>query len=163
MPWLWYPEGQESAIAAVRRVTVTKVDDSGTQQLVNLRGLAGEAPEDIVHLSRFGFGSNPVLGSEGVGISLGGRSDRLMVLGLEHKDHRRKNLPAGTSVVYDNQGNIVFLKGANGIEVSAQQGKVSVKAGAGQKVFLGGTGDDGSYDFVLTASGPSPFVKARIS
>ena len=43
MPWLWYPEGQESAIAAMRRVTVTKVDDSGTQQLVNLRGLASEA------------------------------------------------------------------------------------------------------------------------
>ena len=47
MPW-HYPESTEGIIGHLRRATVLKVDDSGTQQILKkLRGIASEQPEDV--------------------------------------------------------------------------------------------------------------------
>ena len=52
---------------------------------------------------------------------------------------------SGASIVWDSSGNIQVIPAS------------------GKTVFLGGTGSDGGYAFVSTASGPSINVKARIS
>jgi hypothetical protein len=59
---------------------------------------------------------------------------------------------SGSVTVKDKSGSFVVLDG---------KGNVQVKPGGGM-VFLGGTGSDGSYDFVLTNSGPSVNTKAKI-
>ncbi|WP_316234962.1 MULTISPECIES: phage baseplate assembly protein [unclassified Bradyrhizobium] len=110
MAWHWFPEGQEGIIAQLRRATVQKTDDSGTQQILKkMTGLKTETFEDVYRLQPHGFSSHPPSGSEGVFLSLGGRSDRLLALGFEHKDKRVRNLPEGGAVLYDADGNVVRI------------------------------------------------------
>ncbi|MBQ6914502.1 MAG: phage baseplate assembly protein [Kiritimatiellae bacterium] len=170
--WVWFPEGKEGLIGSLRRATVMKTDDSGTQQILKkMTGLKTEQFEDVYRPQAHGFSSHAPSGSEGIYLALGGRSDRLLALGFEHKDKRIRNLNEGNAVLYDDKGNVVLMQGSSGISVNAKNGtvgitsqdnKVFVKPGTGQQVFLGGDGSDGSYDFVQTVSGPSINVKARI-
>ena len=88
-----YPENRASTIGTLRRGTVQKIDDSGSQQIFRkLRGLKSEAPEDVYRPQSHGFSSHPPEGSEGLLLSLGGRADRMVALGYEHKDHRPKTV-----------------------------------------------------------------------
>ncbi|WP_164635044.1 phage baseplate assembly protein [Rhodopseudomonas sp. BR0G17] len=170
--WVWFPEGQEGLVSSLRRATVLKTDDSGTQQILKrITGLKSETFEDVYRPQMHGFSSHAPQGSEGVFLALGGRSDRLLAIGFEHKDHRPKNLPEGNATLYDDKGNVVWAKGSGGLSVNAKTGvvevwsqddKVTVKPGDGKLVYLGGDGTDGTYDFVSTVSGPSINVKARI-
>ena len=164
-------EHDDAIRTMIRRARILKVDDSGTQQKLNLAGLKNERPEEIVRILPHGFTSNPNAEAEGVMLQLAGRSDRTLFLGGEHKDYRQKNLPTGTAVLYDDKGNVVYAKGSNGLSVNAKSGqveirsqneKVTVKPGDGKMVFLGGDGSDGSYSFVMTEDGPSTNVKAKV-
>jgi phage gp45-like len=173
MAWVWFPEGAEGLVATLRRATVLKTDDGGTQQILKqMTGLKSEAFEDVYRPQVHGLSSHAPSGSEGLYLALGGRSDRLVALGFEHKDYRPKDLPEGNAVLYDDRGNVVWMKGSSGlsvnaktgaVEVRAQADKVTVKPGDGQFVYLGGDGSDGGYALVQTVSGPSINVKARIS
>ena len=169
MSWLHETlENQDAVLGHLRRGSVVSVDDTGPQQLVVLTGLASEQilganGKGIVHVQPHGFSSNPPAQAEGIIKSLGGRSDRAMFIGGEHPQYRQKNLPSGAAVLYDQNGNIIYAAMQNGIQISAATGKVYVKPGSGQNVYLGGTGADGGYALVATVSGPSINVLARIS
>lgn len=157
-----YYEHDDALRSMIRRARNLKVDDSGSQQLVDLMGLAGDKPQKIFRPQPHGFTSNPPINSDGIMLALGGRSDRLVYLDGGHKDYRLKNTPAGAAVLYDDKGNVVFVKGANGIAIEAKKGKVYVKPEPGQNVYLGGDGTDGIYAKVSTVSGPALNVYARI-
>jgi phage gp45-like len=108
--WVWFPEGQEGLIGSLRRGAVQKVDDSGSQQILKkLTGLKSEQFEDAYRPQQHGLSSHPPKDSEGMFLSLGGRSDRLLALGFEHKDKRPRNLPEGGTVLYDADGNIARI------------------------------------------------------
>jgi phage gp45-like len=181
-------ENQDATLGGLRRATILKVDDSGPQQLVDLQGLASDMPRKVVRILPHGFSSNPPAQSEGILKSLGGRSDRAQFIGGEHPQYRQKNLPSGNAVLYDDKGNVVWMKGAGGIAVTTKQGGVAVTAASassfevksgdltitvdggnvyvdpkGQIVYLGGNPNNGGvFDQVMTQSGPSPYVYARI-
>lgn len=176
-----FPEGRDNLLGMIRRATLLDTDDSGSQQMMRkLRGLRSEFPEDVYRPQPHGLSSHAPAGSEGVLIALGGRSDRLLGIGFEHKDHRPRDLPRGATVLYDDKGNIVYLKSADGvaieakvgkvtieakageITIEAKSGKVSIKPSAGQNVYLGGDGADGTYARVMTESGPSANVFAKV-
>lgn len=167
-----FHDHEDAIRSMVRRARVTKVDDSGSQQLVDLVALASDKPQKIVRVLPHGFSSVPNDDAEGVLLALGGRSDRVMFLGGEHKDHRPKNLQSGQAVLYDDKGNVVFAKGGDGVSVNAKTGvveirsqsdKITLKPGDGKNVYLGGDGTDGVYSKVVTEDGPSMNVFARIS
>lgn len=108
--WIWFPEGQEGLIGSIRRATVQKTDDSGSQQMLKqMTGLKSESFEDVYRPQPHGFSSHAPAGSEGVFLALGGRSDRLLALGFEHKDKRPRNLPEGGTCIYDADGNVVRI------------------------------------------------------
>lgn len=165
-------ELEDALRSMIRRARVLKVDDSGSQQRLDLAGLKDERPEKIVRVLPHGFSSVPNAEAEGLMLQLGGRSDRTLFLGGEHKDHRPKNLKMGQAVLYDDKGNVVFAKSSDGISINAKTGvvevrshseKVTVKPGDGKNVYLGGDGTDGVYSKVVTEDGPSMNVFARIS
>ncbi|WP_315734160.1 phage baseplate assembly protein [Bradyrhizobium sp. SZCCHNR1093] len=105
---MWFPEGQEGLLGHLRRATVQKTDDSGTQQILKkMTGLKTEHFEDVYRPQMHGFSSHAPSGSEGVFLALGGRSDRLLALGFEHKDHRPKNTPEGGTILYNHTGDVV--------------------------------------------------------
>src|SRR5262245_16551511 len=137
-------ERGDGIVGHLRRARVVKVDDSGTQQKVNLRGAASDRPEEVVRVLPHGFASNPPADAEGVLLSLGGRSDRLVFLGGEHKDKRIKDLPSGAAVLYDDKGNVVFARSSDGIAVRVKEGKIVVDpSDANTNVYLGGDPDKG--------------------
>lgn len=158
-----FPEGRDNLLGMIRRATLLDTDDSGSQQIMRkLRGLRGEFPEDVYRPQSHGLSSHAPAGAEGILVALGGRSDRLLGLGFEHKDHRPRDLPRGATVLYDNKGNVVFLKSADGIVIEAKSGKITVTPAAGQNVYLGGDGADGSYSKVMTEAGPAANVFAKV-
>lgn len=164
-------EHDDALRTMIRRARILKLDDSGTQQKVNLGGYASERPEEIVRVLPHGFTSYPNAQAEGIMLQLAGRSDRTMFFGGEHKDYRQKNLSEGQAVLYDDKGNVVFAKGSGGLSVNAKTGvveiraqaeKITVKPGPDKNVYLGGDGTDGTYARVSTESGPAMNVYARI-
>lgn len=178
-------EISDAVLGHLRRARVVKVDDGGTQQLLDLRGLAADRPERVVRVLPHGFSSNPPANAEGLLLALGGRSDRLFFVGGEHQDKRPKSLPAGACALYDASGKIikflpdetdwdaggknvtirnaakVTIVGATEVALSANDQRfVRVRPG---RIDLGVTaaGQDAPHR-VSTEAGPSGVVFARI-
>jgi phage gp45-like len=131
--WMWFPEGQEGIVAQLRRATVQETDDSGTQQMLKrMTGLKSESFEDVYRPQPHGITSHAPEGSEGAFLALGGRSDRLLALGFEHKKYRPKDLPEGAVAIYDHTGDIIRVFENNLDAVHAK--KISIKIGKGQEI-----------------------------
>jgi phage gp45-like len=94
-------EHDDGLRSAIRRVIFKKVDDSGTQQKTKLTGLKKEELDEIVRIQSFGHHSVPPDDAEGIIMQMGARSDRTVVMGGEHKDHKPKNWKPGESGIYD--------------------------------------------------------------
>ena len=118
----------------LRRVSSTKIDDTGTQQRVEMTGLKGEAFKNVVRLQPYGFSSVPPKGSEGVLLTQGGRSDRAHVLGLEHKDYRPVKRKDGEVVFYDLNGQEVYIS-KDGIKIIGGKKKLPLSITIGSSVL----------------------------
>lgn len=154
------PADSDNIRAMLRRATVEEVDDSGSQQLVNMRGLKGERFTKVYRAQPHGFSSVPPEGSEAVLLALGGRSDRVIMIGAEHRDHRPRNLPGGAQALYGINGELISLIGGVVRIVGATlmveaDTKVVLKA---PRVDLGEEGGDK----VVTEAGPSSKVYAVV-
>lgn len=147
--------------AMLRRAQLISLDDSGSQQLLDLSGLKSDRPRKVPRVTDFGFGSSPPAGADFILLSLGGAASRAVAIGGEHRDYRQANLPAGTSVLYDSSGNIVFCRSADGILIRTKAGRISVSPADGENLYLGGDGNDGSYSPVRTVDGPAVNVFAK--
>lgn len=55
----------------------------------------------VPRVQGYGFTSHPPTGSQGVTVTLGGNPDNTMLIGMEHPQHRPKNLAEGEFKVYD--------------------------------------------------------------
>lgn len=130
----------------LRRVTLVEVDDSGPQQKMVVRGLAGEELRGVVRVQPYGFTSNPPAGAEGLLVALGGRSDRAMLLGVEHPDFRQKSLGEKSTALYDAAGNIVSIVQGN-IRIK-HASSISIEAGP-TTITIDGSG--------MTVTGPVQF------
>lgn len=95
--------------AMLRRATILEVDDAGTQQRVRLRGLKGEEFSAVYRAQPHGLSSVPQAGAEAVLLALGGRSDRVVMLGGESGGLRPTSLPAGATALYGAHGELVSL------------------------------------------------------
>lgn len=134
-----FPEGRDSVVGSLRRARVDRIDDSGAQQIMQkLQGLAGDAPEDVYRAQSHGFSSHPPAGSEGLFLSLGGRSDRLIGIGFEHEEKRPKDLPEGGTALYDADGKILkFIKD----ETTLDAGGKPIKITNASTVLIEGSSD----------------------
>lgn len=86
-----------------------KWEERKGQQLVNGRGLFGDAFTGIHRIETHGFASVPIKGGKGLWIAPNGNPDEAYILGGEHPDHRPKDLPSGGKAIYDSAGNIIKL------------------------------------------------------
>ncbi len=125
--WVFFPEAREGLIAGLRRGTVEKVDDSGTQQILKkLRGMASEHFTGVYRAQPHGFTANPWSGSEGLFYTLGGRADRIVALGFEHKDKRITDLSEGSCAVYYDKTRFIKVTDQN-IEINGGGKEVIVQ------------------------------------
>ncbi|WP_299453394.1 phage baseplate assembly protein V [uncultured Pigmentiphaga sp.] len=136
----------DSVRAMIRRARLVSLDDGGGQQMMSLAGLKGDRPGRVPRVQPYGFTSNPPAGSVGVILSLGGRSDRAMVIGVEHEDYRPRNLPAGATAIYDQHGNMVSLveqqlRVVHAQEVVIEAPQIVLQAG-GSQMTISASGAD---------------------
>ena len=136
------------------RTELGTLDDTGDIQSVQVTGYAGEEMDKVMRVQPHGFASNPPAGSHGITIPLRGERILGAVLGLEHQGARQKNLPTGTAVLYDDQGNCIRAYGKDGIQVEAASGDIYVKPAKGKNLYHGGKpGDGGEYIPVMLSDG----------
>lgn len=156
------------------RTELTGVDDTGEMQLGSGYGYAGEEVDKVQIVRQHGLASYAPMGSHGIGIAGSGERSLVAFLGLEHQDHRPRDLKEGNTTLYDAAGNATRMLGDDGIWHDAADrpqkmtGKtVTLQATenaslGGKKVYLGGDGTDGTYAPVMTAQGPSSVVFAKL-
>ncbi|MGU3665800.1 phage baseplate assembly protein [Methylobacterium sp. A49B] len=156
------------------RFELQETDDRGELQTGKGYGYPGEEFDGHHIVRQHGLASNAPVGSHGIGVAGSGERGLVAILGLEHQDYRPRDQKPGQTTIYDDKGNVSRYLGKDGIWHDAKDapqkmtGKtVAIEAKenahvSGKKVYLGGDGKTGSYARVMTESGPSPFVYARI-
>ena len=121
-------EGYHQPPSQLSRVELTKTDDSGEQQLLVAKGVADEViggNEMVLKVQQHGFTSHAPKGSEGIVMSMGGNRDQHVMLGMENKDKRYKDLPEGGVAFYDGSGQAV-LDGSGNLTITVK--KMIIKA-----------------------------------
>lgn len=112
------------------RATVEKVNDGPQMQEVDVNLFQDEKKEGVERWQNYGFSSVPK-GPEGkkyaeaIVAFLGGNRSHGVVLGIDDRRFRPKNLKAGESVQYDDEGKQVLLS-RDGIKIRTGDSKKPV-------------------------------------
>lgn len=94
----------------VARALVTLVDDSTKMQGVQVTILEGETRDGCERFQQYGLTSVPLEGAEAVALSVGGRRDHVLIVAVDDRRYRLKDLVAGEVALYTDEGAKVHLK-----------------------------------------------------
>jgi phage gp45-like len=98
-----------SSRLAIRRVELVETDDSGELQRVTVRGYADEVIKLGHRVQTFGDTGHAPPGAHGLALLVNGRPDQSVLLGLEHPEHRPRNVARGERVLYNAHGDIIGI------------------------------------------------------
>lgn len=139
-------EHEDAIRVTTRRSRIDKVDDSGSQQKVDIRGLKEEQPRKIWRPQDFGFTSVPPKDCDGVLVQMGSRSDRTLYLDGGHQKYRPKNTPDGCGALFNQYGDIIRVFKDSSDHV--HQKRINIRIGHGYNA-----GDSGDGQGSPTAGG----------
>ena len=117
---------------------LTRVDDAGSRQKVDLQLLSDEVDTEIEHAQPYGFTAHPPPGSDLWALYFGGNRDHGIVFMIEDRQYRLVNLDQGDVALYDDKGQSILLN-KDGITVAATK-DVKILDGYGQEVQMVETG-----------------------
>lgn len=123
----------------VSRAVVSLVNDAAKLQALQVTLMADQVPDDAEHFQHYGFSSVAHAGAEGIALAVGGSTGHTVVINVDDRRYRIKNLASGEVVLYDDLGHTVHLT-RNGIVIN----------GAGHPVTVNG---DLVVNGTVTASG----------
>lgn len=129
-----------------------RIDDSGPLQLVTVEGFLGELRDDCPRIGEWGLGSNPPLSSQAVVLALGADRGQLVVIGVEDRDTRRKNLPVGAVELYSAHGTARIRIDAAGV-ISIDGTQVNGTTGPLTLNVTGNVAINASGTVAVTATG----------
>lgn len=109
----------------ISRAVVGLVNDALKLQALQVTLQAGQTPDDVEHFQHYGFTSVPHANAEGIALAIGGSTGHTVVINVDDRRYRIKNLPSGEVVLYDDLGHRVHLT-RDGIVIK----------GAGQQVLI---------------------------
>ncbi|WP_421793400.1 phage baseplate assembly protein V [Hydrocarboniphaga effusa] len=112
--------------AMASRCTITRVDDGGVAQIVQVTALATDRIPESARVQMFGMSAHPPAGSTALLISIGGSRTHCVVIGADHESRPRDLLP-GESQLYNQFGDFVYLR-ENGESHIKARSKVVVEA-----------------------------------
>lgn len=118
------------------RAVVELVKDSGGLQVMQVSALDGETREALERFQAYGFTSVPLTGSEAVVLFVGGRRDHGLVLAVDDRRYRKKNLAAGEVALYHKDGASIVLKADGSIELTPKSGQHVVLSGGTKQLAL---------------------------
>lgn len=124
-----------------------RVDDSGPLQLIAVQGLIGELRDDCPRIGEWGIASNPPLSSQAVVVALGADRGQLVVIGVEDRNTRRKNIPGGAIEIYSSHASARIRIDAAGVisidgsAVNGTTGPVTLNVTGNIAITATGTAD----------------------
>jgi phage gp45-like len=149
-----YFEHDDGIRSTTRRARVVEVDDSKSQQKIDLKGLKNEKPKKIWRPQEFGSTSVPPADSDGVIVQMGSRSDRTLYYDGGHEKYRPKNTPEGCKAIFNMHGDIIrVFKDSSDV---VHQSKINIRIGHGYNA-----GDSGEGQGSPTASGQPDDASAK--
>lgn len=99
----WFrPYARRIRLAAARAV-VRLVDDAIALQLLQVDLLAGETRDGVERFQEYGFTCHPHAGAEAVAVSLGGNRAHTLIIAVDDRRYRVKNLAAGEVCLYTDE------------------------------------------------------------
>lgn len=110
------------------RGKVTRVNDAGKTQRLQVELLADEAQDLLERFQQYGFSSVPKVGSECLVVFLGGNRDHGIVLTVNDGKTRKNGLNPGDVALYTSKGNFIVLED--------ESGDILLKAGGTGKIRL---------------------------
>ncbi|MDR2187039.1 MAG: phage baseplate assembly protein V [Azonexus sp.] len=110
------------------RAVLSLLNDGPGVQIVQVKLLAGEVRSGVERIQQYGLTTAPHAGAEAVFLSLGADRDHGVVIALDDRRYRLKNLRNGEVALYDDLGHKVHLT-RDGIVID----------GAGQPITLTNT------------------------
>lgn len=153
---------KDRVMLLVGRAVIAAVKDGNGIQQVQVSVLAGESMDKVERFQNWGFTGNPPAGAEAVVVSIGGNRDNMVVVALDHRSKRKKNLAPGESAMYDDQGNFIHLKANGNQEQKLKKLKIQNDTDELMTVL-----DDLvkwlETAHVITAMGPQKFVPADLA
>lgn len=114
----------------VQRAVVSLVNDSLKMQKMQVKILADEVKDGVERFQNFGFTAHPVTGAEAIILRLGGGSDHAVIIAVDDRRFRKKDLVEGESAVYDAFGKFIHLTKDSGIIIDAAGADVTVNNAA---------------------------------
>lgn len=118
------------AMAGVRqgfRGVLTRTRSTGSVQLVQGDGVAGEQLQDNELFQHYGFTSHPLPGTMAVILPVGGKTSHGIVIATEHGSYRLKALAPGEVALYTDEGARIVMKRGRLIETDCDVFKVNCK------------------------------------
>lgn len=110
----------------IARGVIENIDDSKELQHCQMALLQGEIRNDLERFQQYGFTSRPHPGAEGIAIFLGGNRDHGIIINVEDRQYRLKNLAAGEVAIHTDEGDFIKFKRGNEIEINTD--KLTVNA-----------------------------------
>jgi phage baseplate assembly protein V len=101
-----------SLVRSLGRGRLTRVDDSGAVQFVQMQLSQSETRDRTPRIAEYGFSSNPPDGTDAVAVFLGGDRTNGVVIACGHQQYRMRGLVSGEVAISDNRGQSVYLSAA---------------------------------------------------
>lgn len=102
----------------VARAIVRLIDDAKAAQELQIELLEGESQDAVERFQNYGFVAHPHPGAEALVVFAGGLRSHGVVLAVEDRRYRLRELEEGEVAIYDDLGNVVKL-GREAITVTA--------------------------------------------
>lgn len=112
---------------AISRAVVTLAADDKKLQELQVTLLADEARGVVERFQQYGFTSVPLEGAEAIALSVAGSRAHMVVVAVDDRRYRFKDLKPGESCVYNQHGDRVHVREDGTIDVVART-KVFVDA-----------------------------------
>ena len=106
---------------------VRRSDDSKGAQSLQVALLDTETRDEVERFQNYGFTSRPLDGAEAAVVFMGGDRDQGIVIVVEDRRYRLKNLEKGEVAMFTDQGDKVVIKRGGTIEITAST-KVKINA-----------------------------------
>lgn len=94
----------------VSRAVVSLADDAPKLQVLQLQLLDSETRDGAERFQEYGFTSVPFASAEAVVLSVGGRRDHLLVVAVDDRRYRLRDLQPGEVALYTDEGDRVHLR-----------------------------------------------------
>ncbi|MBI3453375.1 MAG: phage baseplate assembly protein [Rhodospirillales bacterium] len=91
------------------RAVVTGVNDQTKMQALQISMLADETKDNVEHPQPYGLTSHPIPGAEAFAGCIGGQRDHAVVLVVDDRRYRPRNLNPGEVALYDHLGKFIHM------------------------------------------------------